>query len=344
MKGHRGIGLGETMRLGLCFDGFYSIQEMIELAKRADELKMHSIWMSDHLCFRDSLTSAMAFLACTERVTVVPGPLSPYSRHPVTSAMAIATLEELGPGRVWAVAGTGNPNALAEVGVRVTRPLRTMREYVRILRRFLGGETVHFRGEVFSIGGAKMGFVPPAPIPIYMTAVKPGMLRLAGEIGDGVLLSAGCAPGYIARCAEEIKKGAERVGRSEVDVAGFITTSVSDNAREAIEASKVFLAYIFRNKHHAENIRMGGGTVDQDRLAEAIARRDWEAAKRLVSDEVVFAHSASGTPSQCLGRLEHFVRGGLNLPILLPMGNQEARKRVVELARELSLDSGAHHL
>jgi len=324
------------MRLGLCFDGFYSMKEMIELARLADEAGMESVWMSDHLCFRDSLTSAMAFLTTTKRITVVPAPLSPYSRHPIISAMAIATMEELAQGRVMAAAGTGNAAALAEVGIKVARPLKTMREYMEILRSFLSGETVNFRGEIFNINGAKMGFKPGSPIRIYMTAVRPQMLRLTGEIGDGVLLSAGCAPKYIGQCVGEIKKGAERAGKSlrERDIAGFITTSVSENAKEAIDASKTFLAYVFRNKHHAENIRMGGAEVDQERLAAAIARRDWEGAKALISDEVVFAHSVSGTPSECRRRLGEFVEEGLNLPVLLPMGTQEARKRVIELARE----------
>ncbi|MFQ5849280.1 MAG: LLM class flavin-dependent oxidoreductase [Candidatus Binatia bacterium] len=325
------------MRVGLCFDGFYSINEMVELARLADEVRMGSIWMSDHLCFRDSLTSAMAFLTTTKKITVVPAPLSPYSRHPMVSAMAIATMEELTPGRVAATAGTGNATALQEVGVKVTRPLKTMREYMQVLRSFLSGETVNYHGEVFDINGAKMGFKPSSPIHIYMTAVKPKMLRLAGEIADGVLLSAGCAAKYITQCVGEVKKGAERAGKSlkETDVAGFIATSVSRNARAAMEASKTFLAYIFRNPHHAENIRMGGGKVDQERLAESIGKRDWEGAKKLISDEIVFAHSISGTPSDCRKRLEEFIKAGLNLPILLPMGTQEARKRVVELAGEL---------
>ena len=54
------------MRVGLCFDGFYSIQEMIELARLADEIGMESIWMSDHLCFRDSLTTCMALAGVDE--------------------------------------------------------------------------------------------------------------------------------------------------------------------------------------------------------------------------------------------------------------------------------------
>jgi 5,10-methylenetetrahydromethanopterin reductase len=325
------------MRLGLCFDGFYSIKEMVRLARLADDVGMESLWMSDHLCFRDSLTSAMAFLTMTKRIKVAPVPLSPYSRPPIVSAMAIATMEEMAPGRVSVTVGTGNPMALEEVGIKVTRPLRTMREYVGLLRAFLSGETVNFHGDIFHVNGAQLGFKALSPIRIYMTAVRPKMLRLAGEIGDGVLLSAGCAPKYISQCVAEIRKGAESAGKSlsQSDVAGFITTSVSDNAKEALEASKVFLAYVFRTKHHAENIRMGGGKVDQEGLAAAIARRDWEGAKKFISDEVVLAHSVSGTPSACRERLEDFVRGGLDLPILLPMGTPQARKRVVELARRL---------
>jgi 5,10-methylenetetrahydromethanopterin reductase len=325
------------MRVGLCFDGFYSINEMVELARRADEIGMESIWMSDHLCFRDSLTSSMAFLATTKRIAVVPAPLSPYSRNPIISAMALSTMDEFAPGRVRATAGTGNAAALEEAGMKVTRPLKTMREYMEVLRRFLSGETVEFHGEIFNVNGARMGFKPAADIPIYMAAVKTGMLRLAGEIGDGVLLSAGCAPGYVARSAAEIKTGAARAGKSRdgIDVAGFITTSVSADTREAIDASKTFLAYIFRNKHHADNIRAGGGQVDQEGLAAAIARRDWEGAEKFISDEVVHAHSISGTPEECVKRIEEFVKAGIDLPILLPMGTQEARRRVVDLARLL---------
>ncbi len=324
------------MRVGLCFDGFYSIHEMIELARLADESGMESIWMSDHLCFRDSLTSSMALLAATKKIKVAPAPMSPYTRHPIISAMSIATLDEFTPGRVIASPGTGNAAALKEAGIESPRPLKTMREFVEVLRRFLSGEAVNFQGEIFHINGAKMGFMPAKPIPMYVTAVRSRMLQLGGEIGDGVLLSAGCAPGYIERCAADIKKGAEKGGKSPagVDIAGFVAASVSENAREAIDANKMFLAYIFRNTHHAENIRLGGGAVDQEALGVAVAKRDWEAAKKYISDDVVHAHSVAGTSTECRKQLESFIKGGLDLPVLLPMGTQEARKRVIRMARE----------
>jgi 5,10-methylenetetrahydromethanopterin reductase len=325
------------MRVGLCFDGFYSIQEMIELARLADDIGMESIWMSDHLCFRDSLTTSMALLGSTQRIKVAAAPMSPYSRSPIITAMSIATLEEFAPGRVIASPGTGNAAALKEAGIESPHPLRTMREYVEILRRFLKGDTVNFQGQMFQIHGAKMGFVPKTPIKMYITAVRPRMLQLGGELGEGVLLSGGCSPGYIGQCIGEIAKGAGKVGKSleDVDVAGFVTAAVSDKAKEAVEANKLFLAYIFRNAHHAENIRLGGGKVDQEGLAAAVAKRDWEGAKKFIGDEVVYAHSVAGTPAGCHTQLESFVKGGLNLPILLPTGTQEARKQVVRMAREL---------
>jgi 5,10-methylenetetrahydromethanopterin reductase len=326
------------MRLGLCFDGFYSIQEMIELAQLADDIGMESIWMSDHLCFRDSLTTSMALLASTSRIKVAPAPMSPYSRHPIISAMSIATMEEFAPGRVIAGPGTGNAAALKEAGMESPHPLQTMREYLEILRQFLRGDTVNFHGKIFQVNGAKMGFVPSAAIPMYITAVRALMLRLGGELGEGVLLSAGCAPGYIQKCVGEIAAGAARGGKTldQVDVAGFVTASVADDAREAIEANKMFLAYIFRNTHHADNIRLGGGKVDQEGLAAAVAKRDWEAAKKFISDEVVFAHSVAGTRADCRGQLEAFTKGGLKLPIVLPMGTQEARLSAVRMAREVA--------
>jgi 5,10-methylenetetrahydromethanopterin reductase len=326
------------MRVGLCFDGFYSIQEMIELACLADDAGMESLWMSDHLCFRDSLVTSMALLAATKKIKVAAAPMSPYSRNPIITAMSIATLEEYAPGRVIASPGTGNAAALKEAGMESPHPLRTMREYVTILRAYLKGEAVTFKGEMFQINGATMGFVPQRIISMYLTAVRPQMLRLGGEIGDGVLLSGGCSPGYIAQCVSEIRKGAEKSGRSlaQCDVAGFVTASVSQDPREAIEANKLFLAYIFRNVHHAENIRLGGGVVDQEGLAAAVAKRDWEAAKKFITDEVVLAHSIAGTPATCRRQLESFIEGGLNLPVLLPTGTQEARRRVVEMARDLA--------
>ena len=93
---------------------------------------------------------------------------------------------------------------------------------------------------------------------------------------------------------------------------------------------------IFRNAHHAENIRLGGGKVDQAGLAAAVAKRDWEAAERFISDDVVHAHSVAGTAAECRTQLKSFIDGGLDLPIILPMGSQEARKKAIRMVEDLT--------
>ena len=66
-----------------------------------------------------------------------------------------------------------------------------------------------------------------------------------------------------------------------------------------------------------------------------MAERDWDAAKKFISDEVVFAHSIAGTANDCRSQLHAFVNAGLNLPVLLPMGTQEMRKEVARMATQL---------
>ena len=160
---------------------------------------------------------------------------------------------------------------------------------------------------------------------MYITAVRPKMLRLGGEIGDGVLLSAGCAPGYIRQCAAEIGKGAERAGKSgRTEVAGFITTAVSNDPAAALDASKMFLAYIFRNTHHAENIKLGGAHVDQEGLALAVGKRDWDAAKS-ISVMGAARHSITGGGGLSeTARCIHFGRS--RSPDSPPHGTQEIEK------------------
>jgi alkanesulfonate monooxygenase SsuD/methylene tetrahydromethanopterin reductase-like flavin-dependent oxidoreductase (luciferase family) len=116
------------------------------------------------------------------------------------------------------------------------------------------------------------------------------MLQLGGEIGEGVLLSAGCAPGTFKN-ASAISAEARKAGKKlkDVDVAGFVTASVADDPREAIEANKIFLAYIFAIRTMRKTSAWAAA-----RWIKNNWRRPWPSAigrrgKRFISDEVVFA-------------------------------------------------------
>ena len=179
------------VRIGLAFDGFDPYAEALETAQQAEQRGASSLWMAEHLGYRQSLVSCTGFAAATKTATLVPTAISPYLWHPMSVAMALATLDEAAPGRAAVALATGNPLYLGEAGIKIERPLRVMREFAECLGALWAGHAVDYDGEIFRLQGAKMAFTPRSAIPLYIAAMGPQMLNLAGRIGDGVVLSAG---------------------------------------------------------------------------------------------------------------------------------------------------------
>jgi 5,10-methylenetetrahydromethanopterin reductase len=323
------------IQVGVAFDGMLPLPEAVEVARQAEAAGVHSLWVAEHMGYRESTLSAMAFLAATRQATVVPTAISPYVRNPTIAAMAGATLAEAGPGRAALCVGLGNPLFLQESGVTPERPVRAVAEYLECLRALWTGEAVRYDGQIFRLAGARLGFRLPSPVPIYVAAIKEQMLRLAGRAGDGVALSAGITPEYTAASLSVVAEGARAAGRDPASVraAGYLLVAVSPDGREAIEACRAKLAFLLRNKFLADNVRRSGLPVDQGAIIAAVARRDMAAATRLVSDDAVEAFTVAGTPAACRARLEAFVRAGLREPVLAITGSPVHRPLALDLAR-----------
>lgn len=322
------------MALGIALDGMVPMDEMLRLARAAEARGVASLWMAEHMGYRDGLASSAAFLAATRTLTVVPTAISIYTRHPMIVAMTAATLDEQAPGRVLLALASGNPRALGEVGLAVERPQATMREYAGVLRALWQGEPVAYAGARFRLAEARCHVVMRRPLPLYVAAMGPRMLELAGEIGDGVLLSAGISPGYIRRSLDRVAAGARRAGRDPgaVTRAGFVLAAVDPDGEAARRAAKRMLAYLFRNRFIAEDLALTGIAVDRQAAADAAARGDWAAAERLVPDGVVAAHAVAGTPAECRAQVARFRDAGLAVPVLLAVGDGAARDRAIDLA------------
>lgn len=325
------------MNLGFCFDGMRPMGEMVALARAAESAGIRSVWMAEHMGYRESVATAMGLLAATQEVSVVPVAVSPYARHVLIHAMAGATLAEAAPGRVKWCLGMGNPMALGEMGIQPRRPVAAHREFVAALRALWAGEALQREGEAVVLRGARMGFRPSTPIPILLAAMGPKMLELAGELADGVILSAGLSHAFMKHSLASVAAGARRAGRSPADleIVGFVVAATSRDHAEAVEAARGILAYLFRSKFIAENIRFTGTRIDLEALADAASRRDWDAAKRHVTEEIVHAYAVAGTPEECRRRLRDYLDLGLTTPVLLPVGEERQRRQVLEIARAL---------
>jgi 5,10-methylenetetrahydromethanopterin reductase len=326
------------MKLGVSFDGFTPYADALAFAKEAAAAGAKSLWMADHLGYREPIVSCLGFASAVPNVAVVPTAVSPYLRHPMPTAMQMATLAEAAPGRVALALGTGNPLFLAESGESVEKPVAVAREFITALRALWSGEPVQHEATRFRLRGARMMFTPPAPIPLYLAAMKPQMLALTGKIADGVVLSAGLSPGFVRESLKHMAAGAQAAGRDyrSLHLAGYISFAASPDGRRGIEEVRKKLAFLLRNRYIDDNIAHSGIAIDQPAIIEAMAKRDYEKAAQLVPDEAVEAFAVAGTVQQCCDKLLKYRDAGLSELVLLLAGSIEDQRFGLSVLRELS--------
>jgi alkanesulfonate monooxygenase SsuD/methylene tetrahydromethanopterin reductase-like flavin-dependent oxidoreductase (luciferase family) len=223
------VGLGCFISVGRSLD---TALDRVALAER---LGYESAWVT-HVAGRDSLTTLVAYASRTESIRLGTGVMPIYSRKPVTTAMSAATADEFSRGRLVLGLGVSHrPVVEGWFDDKIGKPVREMREYVGIVRAILRGEDPP-QGEKFKSGFRFMGFEPPRPdLPIYLAGLSPGMLKLAGEIGDGVVLWL-CNPNYVRELVvPAVTEGRERAGKSleGFDIVAAVPSAVGGEPDEA---------------------------------------------------------------------------------------------------------------
>ena len=322
--------------IGVSFDGFQTLPQSLEIARAAVEAGAQSLWMAEHLGYREPMTSCMAFALSFPGVKVVPTAISPYLRHPMPTAMALATIAEASPGNVALAIGVGNPMFLAESGLAIDKPVRAVRECAETLRELWSGQAVERTGMLAALKGARMAFTPPAPIPIYMAPMKPQMLKLAGRIADGVVLSAGLSSGFVAQSLEIVDGGRREANRQSAPFvkAGYVYFLASRTPKGGYQTLRGRLAFLMRNRYIDDNLVHSGLQIDQAAIMAAISRRDMDEAARLVPEAAVDAFAITGTPSQCRAGIERFLAAGLDEVVLLMAGEPDDWEVGYEVIRD----------
>jgi len=224
------------MDYGFVFDGTFKLSwaQQRELVKLAVDLGYSSGWAPGGVTSRDGIMTAVQWaqaagpgLSTGTSVTVAP------FWTPVSLAAQAATAAELTDGRFVLGIGSGSahdPTALAAYDMPARPVVSLMRDYLRILRGLLDGEEVNYTGRAASLHGVRLGFTPPK-VPIYVGALGPQMVTLAGELADGVIPS-WSGPEQVAWGQELTAQAARKAGRdpSEVKWVGFVRMCIDEDA------------------------------------------------------------------------------------------------------------------
>jgi 5,10-methylenetetrahydromethanopterin reductase len=182
--------------------------EIIGTGKLAEELGFSTLWVLDsHLLFREVYTLLGALAVSTRRIRLGTAVTNPLTRHPTVTASALATLAALSGGRATLGISVGD-SALKAMNLEVAK-VADLETTVRQCRNLVAGADVSF-------GAGKTARLHHAglPVPIYVAATGPRMLKLAGEIADGVILMNGVAAPLIQAAIDIVREGERAAGRA----------------------------------------------------------------------------------------------------------------------------------
>ncbi|OGL29084.1 MAG: hypothetical protein A3G44_13370 [Candidatus Rokubacteria bacterium RIFCSPLOWO2_12_FULL_73_47] len=196
--------------LSVPMEGF-TLAELADVAREAETLGYTDAWsfeVDGVDCF-----APLAVVGLATRMRVGTAIANVFTRGPATLAISAAGLAEIAPGRFCLGIGAGSqPIVESWNGGRFARPAARVREMAQFLRRALAGERVVFRGETFAVDGFRLSRPVAAPVPIHVAALRPGMLRVAGEVGDGAILN-WLSPDDVPKSVAVVREAAARAGR-----------------------------------------------------------------------------------------------------------------------------------
>jgi len=272
-----------------------------------------NLWVTDHFNNRNVYVTLSTAAIYTNKITFGSGVTNPYMVNPVFTAQAIATLNELAPGRVVLGIGAGDKTTLESVGMEMQKPLAAVQEAVEIFRKITSGENVVYKGEVFKTAGAKFLFKPRGRIPVYVGAQGPKMLELAGKIGDGVLINA-CHPKDVEYAVSCVREGVNAAGKkfNEIDVAAYTSFSVHEDIKKANKAAVPVVSFIVAGSPPQLLERHGIDVKKAEEIKEALKANDWGRAFSGVTPEMISAFSVCGTPDMCIERIAELLKSGIS--------------------------------
>ena len=263
-----------------------TVEQYVSLVEVAEAAGFDQVWVSDDLFLRSAPVMVTAAALRTGRIRLGIGILNPYSVHPAELAMLAATLQEVSGGRFLLGLAAGAEEFLGWAGIPRPLPLTRTREAVRAVRALLRGErpAEHDGAGAGWTAEGYLRFPPGPPAPVYVGAMSPKMLAMAGAEAEGVLPLL-YPPEHFPVARDLVHDGAREAGRdpAEVDVAAAFWVSVDDDAARAERALAEKIAYYGASFSPYLLERAGLSVADFAGIQAALAAGEPERATDLVT-------------------------------------------------------------
>ena len=327
-------------RTGVALPFFHAfpLAEYLSVAREVEARGYDTAWAGE-VSGADAVALMTLLASHTSRIRVATGVIPFQTRTPLILAQAAATLGQIAPGRVALGLGVSSRTIVGQWhGLPFERPLAQLREAVQVIRAVLSGERVTFEGEFYRVRGFRLTAPTPAPpARIYLGALGPRMLEMAGEIADGVLLN-WLPPEAVPGCLRHLEIGARRGGRTLADfeIAAFIRTTVTDDpapVRKALARDITGYAIV---DSYAAFFRSAGYGDDVEAINAAWTAGDRGGAVARVSDRFLDGLGVVGPAEFCRDRVAQYVKAGVLQPVIVPFSAEpDPRPAILRTIRSL---------
>ncbi|HEX6484588.1 MAG TPA: LLM class flavin-dependent oxidoreductase [Ktedonobacteraceae bacterium] len=317
-------------RVAMYLQDKHEIREGMGYAQYAEERGFEAVWQAESRLVRDAIVPMAAFAAVTSHIKIGSGVINNWTRNIGLLAATFLTLDDLAPDRIICGLGAWWDPLAKNVGIERRKPLKAMRETIEVMKRLLNMERVTYHGEFHSVDGIELDVVhgrrEPRNVPMFIGATHMGMMELAGEIADGVVLNYCVPPEYNSEALKHIEIGAKKAGRrlEDIDRPQLIVCSVDYDHHQAVQAAKELITqYLAQQPHIAEASGTPPETVKkvQTILGWPATKEQIHEAMQFVPDDLIERITASGTPDEVRAKVEEYNRNGCTCPILYPLGN-----------------------
>jgi F420-dependent oxidoreductase-like protein len=311
---------------------WFSPEEQIDLARRADRLGLDSVWVAE--AWGQDVVSVLGHLsAVTDRIDLGSGLMQIPARTPAMTAMTAVTLDVLSGGRFRLGLGVSGPQVSEGWhGVSFARPLARTREYVEIVRRALSREgPLRYEGEEFRLPVEGTGLGKPLKllvrpvrerVPIYIGAMGPRAVEQAARIADGWLPFM-----FTPDRAGDLLRPFEG---TDVDVAPVVMVCIDDDLERARDLARPWLALYLggmgakgKNFYVETAERFGEGRSARE-VQRLFMAGDRAAAAAALSSELIDGSAICCRPGELGERLAAYEQAGATTLLAMPFGDRPA--------------------
>jgi len=310
-----------TMRQGITIPlQDFQNQHFVDLVRTAERCGYDDAWSFESFSTEAfAPLAAAAMLAPNLRLGTAIVPV--FTRPPGLIAMSAATVQQLSGGRLILGLGTSTPVIVQQwMGVPFEHPLTRVRETVAAIRSAFSRDKVTVNGKTVQINGFRMNVTLDQPPPIYLGAQGEKMLRLVGEIGDGLITNF-ITPATLPPMIAHVREGQRAAGKdtsAPLDVVCRIFVGVDDDS-DALRADlrRHLTAYMTVPQYN-NFFREIGFEHEATTAAEAWNAGDRKAALAAVPDRMLEEIYVFGTLDHCRARLAEYAKAGVTATALQP--------------------------